>query len=434
MYACGTVPIMAIHVSHGDPLASWDLDGSHAVVVRRSDYGLELEPAVRGDAGWRRAAAGDGTAAALMAALADTVPADTVPADTVPGDQVPAGQARAGDGFRVRVMTPLPQCGRGERAIMVDQTNESVIVAERLVVKWFPRPSAVPHPAPGLLEHLALVGFRRMPTPYAALWSSASGGEALIALVTGYLPFAQDGWDWCVEDVLAEWDYGQRAMFPGQLGLLAADLHAALATPSEVFPAPVGVAGPEEIEAWGKQAAEMIDAAVAALPGADGEWLRERAGDLHEDARRPVIGQTPVLPIHGDLHVGQVLRWRGGLAVTDFEPNPAVPADGAPQPPARDVAQLMTSLAHVAAIADKRTGWQRTGAAHAFAARAGEEFLYAYKSRLAGHGKASILDERLLRGFAVEQEAREIVYAARFLPRWAYAPMSVLRSWYPEQN
>ncbi|MFI5893647.1 hypothetical protein ACIA5D_26430 [Actinoplanes sp. NPDC051513] len=41
-----------------------------------------------------------------------------------------------------------------------------------------------------------------------------------------------------------------------------------------------------------------------------------------------------------------------------------------------------------------------------------------------------LLDEKLLRPFEVEQECRELIYAARFLPRWRYAPMGVLRSWY----
>ena len=28
-------------------------------------------------------------------------------------------------------------------------------------------------------------------------------------------------------------------------------------------------------------------------------------------------------PVHGDLHVGQVLEWSGGLAVIDFDGNPS---------------------------------------------------------------------------------------------------------------
>jgi maltokinase len=34
----------------------------------------------------------------------------------------------------------------------------------------------------------------------------------------------------------------------------------------------------------------------------------------------------------------------------------------------------------------------------------------------------------LLAAFEAEQECRELVYAARFLPRWRYAPMATLRA------
>jgi maltokinase len=37
-------------------------------------------------------------------------------------------------------------------------------------------------------------------------------------------------------------------------------------------------------------------------------------------------------------------------------------------------------------------------------------------------------DPVLLAAFEVEQECRELVYAARFLKRWRYAPMATLRA------
>jgi len=37
-------------------------------------------------------------------------------------------------------------------------------------------------------------------------------------------------------------------------------------------------------------------------------------------------------------------------------------------------------------------------------------------------------DPALLAAFEVEQECRELVYAARFLPRWRYAPIATLRA------
>jgi maltokinase len=332
------------------------------------------------------------------------------------GDAPPAGT-------RAQIMTPfpaLPDWPLTERAITVDQTNESVIVAERLVVKWFREPTA--SPAPGLLAHLAEVGFSRMPAPHAALWR----GDLLVALVAGYLSGAQDGWDWCVDDVLASWDAQVFPAFPAELGVLSADLHAAFAAPSGVFGSPVATAA---VDTWQPQATATVDAALAETQD---PWLRKIAVRLHADVTVRAAGLTPVLHIHGDLHVGQLLRWSGGLAVTDFDGNPAMGAAGELQPAARDVAQLLTSLEHVAQVADKRTGFTCSAAARSFAARAKDECLDAYRKRLDVLGAGEILDERLLGPFAVEQECRELIYAARFLPRWAYAPMGVLRSWYQE--
>jgi maltokinase len=39
-------------------------------------------------------------------------------------------------------------------------------------------------------------------------------------------------------------------------------------------------------------------------------------------------------------------------------------------------------------------------------------------------------DPVLLTAFEVEQECRELVYAAGYLPRWRYAPLAALRARY----
>jgi maltokinase len=331
--------------------------------------------------------------------------------------------------FRVQVFAPLP-AGLGgpldERPVTVDQTNRSVIVGEAVVVKWLARPAAT-HPAPRLFAHLTHVGFRAMATPYAAVYD----GGALVALLAAYLPGAEDGWDWCVDDLLGELNGGGPTDFAAPLGRLAAGLHAALATPSPSFPQPVDDTPAKAADLWMERARHALAEALELTDGADGAWLRSRAdrmsAELHLD-----IGRTPIMPIHGDLHVGQVLRWRDGLAVTDFDGNPTLDREPAPEPAARDVAQLLTSLEHVAQIADKRTGFTRTADAVAWARRARADLLTAYRAALATDGAGHLLDERLLRAFEVEQECRELIYAARFLSRWRYAPMGVLRSRYPE--
>ena len=89
----------------------------------------------------------------------------------------------------------------------VDQTNESVVVGEKVVVKWTVRPATGPEPAPDRLAALVAAGFTGMPRPWGLLRWRAPDGEAaapvLVATVVAYLPDARDGWDWAVEDVRA---------------------------------------------------------------------------------------------------------------------------------------------------------------------------------------------------------------------------------------
>ncbi|MFI7695905.1 hypothetical protein ACIBQ6_43035 [Nonomuraea sp. NPDC049655] len=303
----------------------------------------------------------------------------------------------------------------------VDQTNHSVVVDERMVVKWLAPPVPLPHPTPEIFAHLVEVGFTGTAPPYLALTRASDAGEELLALVTGYLPEARDGWEWCVDEAESG---GTR--FAGELGRLAADLHVALST------LPGGSSARQADPA--ARAADALAEALALTGGADGAWLATRAGALAgelEPLRAGFAG--PVIRIHGDLHVGQILRWRDGYAVIDFDGNPTVADTGVRQPAARDVAQLTTSLEHVAQVAVKRRGTPPAHAA-AWAARARAGLLDAYRDRLSGLGRSDLLDETLIRPFEVEQECRELIYAARHLPRWRYAPMGVLRTWYPEEN
>jgi maltokinase len=132
--------------------------------------------------------------------------------------------------------------------------------------------------------------------------------------------------------------------------------------------------------------------------------------------------------------VGQVLRWRDGYAVTDFDGNPTAPDAPVCEPAARDVAQMRTSLAHIGQIVLRRTGDVNSARIADWTACGVIVFREAYRDRLAALDKQWLFDERLLRPFEVEQECRELIYSARFLNRWRYAPMGVLRSWYDNRR
>lgn len=318
-------------------------------------------------------------------------------------------------GLTPRRYAELPACGLdlGERPITVDQTNVSVVVAEQFVVKWMRPPAAAR--SPELLAHLAASGFTRTPTPFGAFFEDS----ALVAMVTAFLPDAVDGWEWCVDDLLA-----RRAGFAADLGTLAAELHAALAEPSAIISSPVRTAAPP------LDASVLDEARRLAEDDEDGRWFVRLVPRLASEIASGFAERCegPVIRSHGDLHVGQILRWRGGYAVIDFDGNPTGRPDW--EPVARDLAQLRMSLLHVAHIVDRRTHGERHDELLSWGERAIEELLVAYRAGLAARGMSHLLDERLLRGYELEQECRELVYAARFLPRWRYAPMGVLRSWY----
>ena len=95
------------------------------------------------------------------------------------------------------------------------------------------------------------------------------------------------------------------------------------------------------------------------------------------------VEAAPTMRIHGDLHVGQFLRWSGGMAVADFDGNPLAPADErvALDTPVRDVAALLRSIDHLGRIAQRRDAGSLE-AIERWIARSREDLLRAYLDAL----------------------------------------------------
>jgi maltokinase len=328
------------------------------------------------------------------------------------------------DGLRGEWSAGVPPEGLTERPIEVDQTQRSFVVGESVVVKWTTTPSAHESPAPRLTTHLAAVGFRAQPSPLGHLVLDAPDGTPVVlASVTGYLPGAKDGWEWYVDDVRTHArGHPIDVLTPAAaLGRLTADLHAALATPSVYIRSPRGAAS---VRPWHERALAALDEAVQLTGGVEGERLRAlepQARDVIDNLRN--VDTARVQPIHGDLHVGQILRWRGGYAVNDFDGNPVLSPEErlAKQSTARDVAGMLQSLDHVGRVALRHAPDADAQLVETWITEARSAYLTAYRET-----QSDLLDERLLAAFAVEQECREYVYAARHLSRWLYVPDAAL--------
>jgi maltokinase len=189
-----------------------------------------------------------------------------------------------------------------------------------------------------------------------------------------------------------------------------------------VFPEPVVTAGRAVVDGWRAGAEATLDEAVQVAV----EGVRPRLRELASRARGAfgafdAVEETPVMRIHGDLHVGQVLRWEGGYAVSDFDGNPLAPASARVEPdtPARDVASMARALDHIGRVVQRRRPG-REDDVEGWIDVSRERFLAAYRAGLGP--RAGLFDDRLLFPLEVAQECHEHVYAARYHPRWSYVP------------
>ena len=383
-------------------------DGRVLLVVADRSGRVYPVPAVRDGSAVRRARPGEGAAADAVALLAG-------PMD---------GQGSHG---RFRVTTWHHRAATGERPITVDQTNESVVVGDAAVVKWSVLADPGPHPAPSLLDSLAAAGFTGTPRPWGALewFPPGEPDPRLLALVTGYLPGAVDGWTWAVDllrQAATSGDLSPVQVAGGSVGALVGSFHLALAgTVTE---------GAFDAAAWRSAALADLERALSVSTGRAHDVLIAHADQVRHALEAMALDTGTGIRVHGDLHVGQVLRsvedGDASYLLTDFEGNPvATPSERLrPQPAALDVAGTAQSIMHAGLVVRRHHPDVDPSLVDAAADRMRDAFLESYRAGTAAH--PWLLEERLLRPFALRQVCREFIYAATHLPRWSHVPEAAL--------
>lgn len=400
---------------------SLTLGGGSVLAVFTGPDGLVVAPLVVGEGKpVRRAVPGDGVFERLL-------------------DRLASGGSTGRFSFEPTGQTPVVA---GERAIDVDQSNESVVVGDRAVVKLYPRTGGIVGSGADLPARLVLAGFTSIPAPFGVVsWTDVDDRRWVVATASAYLPGARDGWEWYLATLLEWLDRGDvsdpAAFAPAvQLGRMTAEMHVALASASELVPAPTGVADRSVADGWRSAANAVADDALTLTGGGEGSRLATREPEIRAELDR--LGEAAgsvIMRVHGDFHVGQVLEWRGGYAFTDFDGNPmAPPADHDHlDTPVRDVAAFVRSIDHLGRVASHRRPG-RDDALDAWIASSRASYLDAYVEGLEERDERRLFDERLLRPLEIAQECHEFVYAARFLPRWLYVPDLAMRSLIPMED
>jgi maltokinase len=374
--------------------------------------------------------------------------------DSIKGS--PSGRLR----FRL-LHPPLPPLAALEPNQMApkDQSQSTVLYGDEVLIKVLRRVWPGVSPEVELLEALDAVGFTGIARPLGVVEADTDGTTVSLAVAQTYLRNGTDGFSLALTslrdlygDLLIDADGAvplpedcvkavqrQGSSFAGaagQIGVLTADMHLALAgldSAPELTPRPLSGDDLQVI-------ADDLDSLTEKLLGLDDprlEPLAVHANALRELAQQ-VVGLTPsgkAIRIHGDYHLGQLLRTDAGWHALDFEGRPSLPISVRRRKatPLQDLAGMLRSFDYAATVALR----QQVDAAAVSAASLGpygrawsgvarDAFLSHYFASIGDHGM--VPSDRhtirvLLTCLQASQALYEVDYELRSRPDWVAIPL-----------
>jgi len=336
------------------------------------------------------------------------------------------------------------------KPLKADQSNTAVLLGKRYFFKLYRRLEAGLSPEAEIVRYLG-ESARFSGTPaWRGEWrlhSSARESTAL-ALITDQVESPVSAWDYLQGKLTATPDLTATVEqdFIRTLGLRTAEMHAALAKGDTPAFKPEAY-GPGETGKLARSISQQLAQALrelrGKLPGLDPETKKaaERLLDQSEALEKPLRLLSEAEPgalglktrTHGDYHLGQVLVHKHGVAILDFEGEPArsLAERRAKQSPLRDVAGMLRSL-HYAAVAARLLPGEgfKPGAAalDAWHRQAHADYLAAYDAGMAAESllPQGIHRRNLLAALVVEKAAYELRYEVHNRPDWVGIPLGGL--------
>ena len=310
------------------------------------------------------------------------------------------------------------------RPVSAEQSNTSLVYGQRYILKLFRR--LQPGISPDVELHRALheVGCQHIAALLGWISGELDGEPATLAMLSEFLPNAADGWAMAtasVRDLMAEADLHAHEVggdFAGEAHRLG---HAVAAVHADLDRA-LGHqdTGPERLAAAARAMHGRLDGMLRAVPSLAG----------HEDGLRAAFDaagalDTPVRlqRVHGDLHLGQVLRTPLLWVVIDFEGEPSVPLARRREPgsPLRDVAGMLRSFDYAAhqmllGHVDRQLSFRATE----WTQRNCDAFCDGY-AEVAQDPRSQPV---LLRALELDKAVYEVGYEAAHRPDWQAIPLA----------
>lgn len=355
------------------------------------------------------------------------------------------------------------------RWLSAEQSNSSLIIGDLAMIKLVRRVFPGIHPEAEVTQYLTKVGYQNSaPLLGEVLRTADDGTPHTLVIIQGAIRNQGDAWNWMLENLkrtLDEYELVEKEAVPeegifttlenfaGVVGHRLAELHVALAQPTDDPAFAPGEATADEVESWITRARDQLNSALDVLSGMLGHLDAEqsRSAESILEQRDELIAAidrlaqagrgTLLTRVHGDFHLGQVLVVQGDAYIIDFEGEPARDLEErrAKTSPLRDVAGLLRSLDYLAVsvampedgISSPQVREIRGALLKRFYAGAHKAFVTAYWDVVAQapHLRLSRdAHDPLLDLFLLEKAAYEIHYEASNRPKWLTIPLQGLSS------
>ncbi len=377
----------------------------------------------------------------------------------------------------IRGTGPLPA-----RTGSAEQSNTSILYDAKLIMKLFRRLQPGENPDTEIGRFLTEAAHFPRIAPFLGdiTLKSKDTGPITIAMLQGLVENEGDGWQWTLDELSRYYDSVATLPAPQDsgsptlssesetpslarehaalyldaaalLGRRTAEMHIALATPThnpdflaESFTTADLVADADRIDAQLTLTLGALKRSMSHLTETTADnaaLVLSRRIELFARARA-IASATPAdagerIRVHGDYHLGQVLRSRGDFVILDFEGEPArsLTARRAKQSPIKDVAGMLRSFSYAAyaalnAFAQRRpddaknlepwaTLWQNS---------VSTEFLRAYQLTISATDPALVpraaQSQLLLNAYLLEKSLYELLYELDNRPTWVRIPLA----------